>query len=198
MTGAPSVTRTHCDSVRVRTSVPLPRTFVLDMKRRANYGWCLVVEYMWVRQTEFFYTRGGPPSLFLVVLDGVWSWNTCESGRQNSFTHVVVLQAYCWWWCYCSVAKSCPALCDPVDYSMPSSSVLHCLPEFAQTHVQWLSDAITVVVHTHSWECPHHKDHRPQVPDWMQHGAICWAVFPHSRQKSKSCPLWNFYFQRST
>ena len=65
-------------------------------ERRANYGWCLVVEYMWVRQTEFFYTRGGPPSL-LVVLDGVWSWDTYESSRQNSFTHVVVLQAYCWW-----------------------------------------------------------------------------------------------------
>ena len=32
----------------------------------------------------------------------------------------------------CSVAKSCPTLCDPVDCSMPSSSVLHCLPEFAK------------------------------------------------------------------
>ena len=32
------------------------------------------------------------------MLDGVWSWNTCESSRQNSFIHVVVLQAY--WWCW--------------------------------------------------------------------------------------------------
>ena len=29
--------------------------------------------------------------------------------------------------CY-SVSKSCPVFCDSVDYSMPSSSVLHCLP----------------------------------------------------------------------
>ena len=28
--------------------------------------------------------------------------------------------------CCCSVAKSCPTLCDPMDCSMPGSSVLHC------------------------------------------------------------------------
>ena len=31
-----------------------------------------------------------------------------------------------------SDTKSCPALCDPMDFSMPGSSVLHCLPELAQ------------------------------------------------------------------
>ena len=30
------------------------------------------------------------------------------------------------WWCYCSVAKFCPTLCDSRDCSMPSSSVFHC------------------------------------------------------------------------
>ena len=34
-----------------------------------------------------------------------------------------------------SVAKSCLTLWDPKDYSMPGFSVLHHLPEFAQTHV---------------------------------------------------------------
>ena len=29
-----------------------------------------------------------------------------------------------------------------MDCSMPNSSVLHCLPEFAQIHVHWVSDAI--------------------------------------------------------
>ena len=38
-------------------------------------------------------------------------------------------------------AKSCLTLWDPMDYSMPGSSVLHYLPEFAQTHVHWVSDA---------------------------------------------------------
>ena len=37
--------------------------------------------------------------------------------------------------CCRSVAQLCPTLCDALDYSMPGSPVLHCLPEFAQTHV---------------------------------------------------------------
>ena len=41
----------------------------------------------------------------------------------------------------CLVAKSSPALCDPVSCSMPGFPV-HCLPEFAQIHVCRVSDAI--------------------------------------------------------
>ena len=33
-------------------------------------------------------------------------------------------------------------LCDPMDYSTPDFPVLHYLPEFAQTHVHRLGDAI--------------------------------------------------------
>ena len=44
--------------------------------------------------------------------------------------------------CCCSVAQSCPTLCDPMDCSMPGYRVLHYLLEFAHTHVHWVSDAI--------------------------------------------------------
>jgi len=44
--------------------------------------------------------------------------------------------------CCCSVAQSWPTLCDPTDCSTPGSPVLHYLPEFAQIHVHWISDAI--------------------------------------------------------
>ena len=44
--------------------------------------------------------------------------------------------------CGCSVAKSCPTLCDPVDRSTPGSPVHHQLPDLAQTHVHWVGDAI--------------------------------------------------------
>ena len=44
--------------------------------------------------------------------------------------------------CYCSVAKSCPAFCNPMDYSTPGYPVRHHLPEFAQTHICWVDDAI--------------------------------------------------------
>ena len=43
--------------------------------------------------------------------------------------------------CYCSVTKSCLTLCYPMDWCMPGSSVLHCLPEFAQIHVHLVGDA---------------------------------------------------------
>ena len=38
--------------------------------------------------------------------------------------------------------NSCLTLCDSMGCSMPGSSVLHCLPEFAQTHIRLVSDAI--------------------------------------------------------
>ena len=43
--------------------------------------------------------------------------------------------------CCCSVAQSCPTLCDPMDCSMPGFLVLHHLPEFGQTHVHCVDDA---------------------------------------------------------
>ena len=42
----------------------------------------------------------------------------------------------------CSVAQLCLTLCSPVDYSTPGFPVLHCLPEFAQTHIHGVNDAI--------------------------------------------------------
>ena len=40
------------------------------------------------------------------------------------------------------IAQSCPTLCDPMDCSTPGLSVHHQLPEFTQTHVYWVRDAI--------------------------------------------------------
>ena len=45
----------------------------------------------------------------------------------------------------CLVAKSCPALCDPMDCSRPGFPVLHQLLEFAQTHVHWVGDGVLVI-----------------------------------------------------
>ena len=41
-----------------------------------------------------------------------------------------------------SVAQSCPTLCDPMNRSTPGLPVHHQLPEFTQTHVHGVSDAI--------------------------------------------------------
>ena len=41
----------------------------------------------------------------------------------------------------CLVVKSYLTLCNPMNCSKPGFPVLHYLPEFAQTHVQWVRDA---------------------------------------------------------
>ena len=43
---------------------------------------------------------------------------------------------------FSSVTQLCPTLCDPMDCSRPGFPVHHQLPEFTQTHVHWVGDAI--------------------------------------------------------
>ena len=43
---------------------------------------------------------------------------------------------------FSSVAQSCPTLCDSMDSSTPGLPIHHQLPEFTQTHVHWVGDAI--------------------------------------------------------
>jgi len=43
---------------------------------------------------------------------------------------------------FSSVAQSCPTLCSPMDCSTPDLPAHHLLPEFTQTHVHWVADAI--------------------------------------------------------
>ena len=43
---------------------------------------------------------------------------------------------------FSSAAQSCPTLCNPMDCSTPGFPVHQQLPEFTQTHVHWVSDAV--------------------------------------------------------
>ena len=43
---------------------------------------------------------------------------------------------------FSSVAQSCPTLCDPMNRNTPGLPVHHQLPDFTQTHVHQVSDAI--------------------------------------------------------
>ena len=43
---------------------------------------------------------------------------------------------------FSSVTQSCPTLCDPMNCGTPGLPVHHQLPEFTQTHVHRVSDAI--------------------------------------------------------
>ena len=52
---------------------------------------------------------------------------------------------------FSSVAQSCPTLCDPMNRSTPSLPVHHQLPEFTQTRVHRVSDAIQS---SYPWSSP--------------------------------------------
>ena len=43
---------------------------------------------------------------------------------------------------FSSVTQSCPTLCNPMNCSMPGLPVHHQLPEFTETHVHRIGDAI--------------------------------------------------------
>ena len=60
----------------------------------------------------------------------------------NDFLFLVMRNFKIYSLCCCSVAQSCPTLFNPMDCSMPGFLVLYHLPELAQTHVHWVSDAI--------------------------------------------------------
>ena len=63
-----------------------------------------------------------------------------------------------------SVAQSCPTLCDPMNSSTPGLPVHHQLPEFTQTHVYRVSDAIQP---SHPLSSP-----SPPVPNPSQHQSL--------------------------
>ena len=59
---------------------------------------------------------------------------------------------------FSSVAQSCPTLCDPMNHSTPGLPVHHQLPEFTQTPVHHVSDAIQP---SHPLSSPSPPAHNP-------------------------------------
>ena len=89
---------------------------------------------------------------------------------------------------FSSVAQSCPTLCDPMDCSTPCLPVHHQLPEFTQTHVHWVSDAIQ----------PSHPLSSPSPPalNLSQHqGLFQWVSSSHQVTKVLELPLQHQSFQ---
>ena len=89
-------------------------------------------------------------SLLLQLFGFLYSFFICHSTA--CFTRRLTSMICCYW--CCSVAQSCPTLCDPMDCSMPGSPALHYLLAFVQIHYHWVGDA-QVVLHgltsSHPW-----------------------------------------------
>ena len=81
-----------------------------------------------------------------------------------------------------SVAQLCPTLCDPTDCSTPGLPVHQQLPEFTQTHVHCVSDAIQ----------PSHPLSSPSPPSFSlsQHqGLFKWVSSSHQVVQVLNCQL---------
>ena len=77
---------------------------------------------------------------------------------------------------FSSVIQSCPTLCDPMNRSMPGLSVHHQIPEFTQTHVHRVSDAIQP---SHPLSSP-----SPPAPNPSQHQSLFqWVNSSHEVAK---------------
>ena len=77
---------------------------------------------------------------------------------------------------FSSISQSCPTLCNPMNRSMPGLPVHHQLPEFTQTHVHQVSDAIQ----------PSHalSSHSPPAPNPSQHQSLFqWVNSSHEVAK---------------
>ena len=75
-------------------------------------------------------------------------------------------------------------LCDPIDCTMPGFPVLHCLLEFDQIHIYWISDAIP----------PSHPLLSPSPPAFnlSQHQVLCqWVVSLHQVAKGLELQLYS-------
>ena len=75
-----------------------------------------------------------------------WSWEAHVMCHYNTFkpptySHPSIIRLK-YSVQFSSVAQSCLTLCDPMDYSMPGSHIVHQLLELAQTHAHRVGDAI--------------------------------------------------------
>ena len=85
---------------------------------------------------------------------------------------------------FSSVAQSCPTLCQPMHHSTPGPSVHLQLPEFTQTHVHRVGDAIQP---SHSLSSP-----SPPAPNPSQHQSLFqWVNSSHEVAKVMELQLYH-------
>ena len=92
------------------------------------------------------------------------------------------------WSCCCSVGQLCATLCNPMDWSKPGLPALHHLPEFAQTHVHWVSNAIQP-------SCPLSSPSLPAFNRSQHQGLFQWVSSSHQVAKVLEFQLQHQSFQ---
>ena len=135
---------------------------------------CIKFKFCFLEISGFFYSV-----LYLFYICGgldpgmqnLWAW---RADHMHIYVHICI--------CVCvsvpfsSVAQSCPTLCDPMNRSTPGLPVHHQLPEFTQTQVYRVRDAIQP---SHPRSSP-----SPPAPNPPQHQSLFqWVNSSHEVAK---------------
>ena len=127
---------------------------------------CTIHSHCWeIKHLNYKFRAGTKRTLTLRVYSDiqtmcVWAGILCDCG-----VFVVQFSSVQ----FSPVTQSCPTLGDPMNHSTPGLPVHHQLPEFTQTHVHRVSDAIQP---SHPLSSP-----SPPAPSPSQH----WGLFPMSQ-----------------
>ena len=101
-----------------------------------------------------------------------WKMNSLRDSKMN----IILPCPPVAWVQFSSVTQLCPTLCNPMNCSMPGLPVHHRLPEFTQTHVHWVGDAIQSSRPLLS--------HSPPAPNPSQHQSLFqWVNSSHEVAK---------------
>ena len=104
---------------------------------------------------------------------------SCKAGAESQrFCPITTIQ-------FSSVTQLCLTLCNPMNHSTPGLPVHHQFPEFTQTHVHWVGDAIQ----------PSHPLSSPSPPalNLSQHqGLFQWVNSSHQVAKILEFQLQSF------
>ena len=116
-----------CVCVFVCICIRSPKTTVLE----PNSACCLIlyVKFYWNTVNHFIY-----------IISTLFIWHNCWTKKSKEKTdgpQILNLSVQ-----FSSVAQSCRTLCEPMNCSTPGLPVHHQLPEFTQTHVHWVGNAI--------------------------------------------------------
>ena len=104
-------------------------------------GCCILAMHLFI--SKMFTQHLPPQGLEGRPSENIKTERLCSPRTYSSVNRLQVpvsVPVYRYFYC-CSVAKSCPTLCDTMDRSTPGLPVLHYLLEFAQIHVHSVSDA---------------------------------------------------------
>ena len=109
--------------------------FFLNFEGSTSYFNCRIVLYFLSLPYVYYFSRQWKARLIINLKEFQ------KSTRMLWEIHHLTSSIYCY-----SATHSCLIFCNPMDCSTPGFPVLYHFPEFAQTHVHWVSDAIPHLV----------------------------------------------------